>query len=119
MIGCDVVDVFRIEKILLKNKTRFLNKIFTKEELQYLNLKPESIAGYYAAKEAASKALGCGICDVCTFYDIIICKDSKNKPSIVFSNKVNNKFMIKKAHLSISHDAGVAMAVVFLEYFNE
>ncbi|WP_267523221.1 holo-ACP synthase [Campylobacter sp. MG1] len=118
MIGCDIVNIKRIENIFKKNKIKFLNRIFSKEELDCLNQNINSIAGYYAAKEAASKALGCGICELCNFYDIKICKDERNKPFIVFSEKIIKEFNISRANLSISHDAGIAMAVVMLEKNN-
>lgn len=115
MIGCDVVDIARIQKILAKSGERFLQKILSEEELKSLNPNLNSIAGYYAAKEAASKALGCGISKNCNFHDIKIIKNSDNKPSIIFSDKVFKIYGIKNAYLSISHDAGIAMAVVMLE----
>lgn len=115
MIGCDVVNIARVEKVLAKSNERFLKKILTENEIKTLNHNPNSIAGYYAAKEAASKALGCGISENCTFHDIEILKNKENRPSIVFSEKIFNKFGVKSAHLSISHDAGIAMAVVMLE----
>lgn len=116
MLGCDVVNIARIEKILAKSKQQFLEKIFTNLELDNLKDNPNSIAGYYAAKEAASKALGCGISDECSFKDIFILKDEKGKPIINFSDKVIKNFNIKNAHLSISHDGGVAMAVVIINF---
>lgn len=115
MIGCDVVEIARIEKILAKSREKFLQKILTNNELKTLNPNSNSIAGYYAAKEAASKALGCGICKDCSFMDIEITKNNLNRPRILFSEKIFNKFGVKSAHLSISHDAGIAMAVVMLE----
>lgn len=115
MLGCDVVSIARIEKILAKSKEHFLKRLFTDLELNTLKDNPNSIAGYYAAKEAASKALGCGISNECGFKDIFISKDEKGKPKINFSEKIIKDFNIKNAHLSISHDGGIAMAVVMLE----
>ena len=115
MIGCDVVKIARVEKILAKSQIKFLKKILTENELKTLGSNSNSIAGYYAAKEAASKALGCGISKDCSFMDIEIIKNNQNRPSILFSEKIFNKFGVKSAHLSISHDAGIAMAVVMLE----
>ena len=62
-IGIDIVEIKRIEDALNKNK-RFLDKLFTKEEIKYFesrNFKIETIAGNFAAKEAISKAMGTGI----------------------------------------------------------
>ena len=75
-----------------------------------------TIAGFFAAKEAASKALGCGICAECGFLDIEIFKDIKNAPKLKFSPKITRNFQIKQSSLSISHDGGFAIAVVVLEH---
>ena len=71
-IGIDIVEIKRIEDALNKNK-RFLDKLFTKEEIKYFesrNFKIETIAGNFAAKEAISKAMGTGIRNF-NFIDII------------------------------------------------
>ena len=75
-----------------------------------------TIAGFFAAKEAASKALGCGICKECGFLDIRIYKDSKNAPKLEFSSKIKARFKLKEAFVSIAHDGGFAMAVVALSF---
>ena len=75
-----------------------------------------TIAGFFAAKEAASKALGCGICELCGFLDIRIYKDAKNAPKLEFSSKIKAHFKLKEAFVSIAHDGGFAMAVVALEF---
>ena len=62
-IGVDIVEIDRIKEALTKNE-RFLNKLFTKNEIEYFkskNFKVETIAGNFAAKEAISKAIGTGI----------------------------------------------------------
>lgn len=118
-IGCDVVDVKRIEKILnSKIKNSFINKILSTTEIQHLKLNANSLAGYFAAKEAALKALGVGISPTCTFKDVLLSKDNLGQPLISFSDKTIKEFNIKNASLSISHDAGIAMAVVLVEFNN-
>ena len=74
-----------------------------------------TMAGFFAAKEAASKALGCGICETCGFLDIEIYKDSKNAPKLKFSPKITRNFQIKQSSLSIAHDGGFAIAVAVLQ----
>ena len=75
-----------------------------------------TIAGFFAVKEAASKALGCGICKECGFLDIRIYKDAKNAPKLEFSSKIKAHFKLKEAFVSIAHDGGFAMAVVALKF---
>lgn len=113
MIGCDIVVIARVEKIYARFGRNFLDKILNENE-QKLVKNPATLAGFFAAKEAASKALGVGICKECGFLDIEIYKDSKNAPQLKFSDKVKEKFGIKESSVSIAHDGGFAIAVVAL-----
>ncbi|SEF60545.1 holo-[acyl-carrier-protein] synthase [Caloramator fervidus] len=112
-VGVDIIEINRIEKIIKKNK-RFLTKIYTNRELDYLKEKNfESYAGYFCAKEAVSKALGTGITFKWT--DIEILKDG-SVPIVVLHNKAfqaANQKGIKRVHISISHcrDYATAFAV--------
>jgi len=59
-LGTDIVEVNRIRNNLAKKEIKFLNKIFTKEEISYCNSKPDPaihFAGRFAGKEAVKKAL--------------------------------------------------------------
>lgn len=77
---------------------------------------PKTAAGFWAAKEAFSKALGTGIGKECGFHDITIFKDKRGAPKIVFSNKIRKKFRIRKTALSITHDGEYAIAAVTLSH---
>ncbi|MBU1668739.1 holo-ACP synthase [bacterium] len=112
-IGTDITVVSRIEQSLNKFGDKFLNK-FLNEEEQQLSLKVESIAGYWAAKEAIAKALGCGIGKELAFHDIILYKDEKKAPHFKLSQKAQNIHNIQSSSLSIAHDGGFAMAVVIV-----
>ena len=112
-IGTDITVVSRIEKAEQKFGERFLNRFLNKEE-QKLSSKIESIAGYWASKEAISKALGCGIGEELSFLDIIIYKDAKNAPHFKLTPKAQKRHKIKSSSLSIAHDGGFAIAVVIL-----
>ncbi|EAH4571992.1 TPA: holo-ACP synthase [Campylobacter lari] len=114
MIGCDIVVCSRIEKIYERHKTLFLDKFLSKQEQSYIK-NTNTLAGFWAIKEATSKALGVGISKECSFFDIIISKDDKNAPHISFSQKVIQEFKIKSASVSVAHDGGFAIAVVAIE----
>lgn len=114
MIGCDIVVIARVERIYARFGRNFLDKILNENE-QKLVKSPATLAGFFAAKEAASKALGVGICKECGFLDIEIYKDTKNAPKLKFSDKVKQQFGIKESALSIAHDGGFAIAVVALQ----
>ena len=78
-VGTDIVSIQRIELILNKFGNKFLNKILNQNE-QKISQKTETIAGFWAGKEAISKALGCGISSYCSFLDIEIKKNSLGAP---------------------------------------
>ncbi|MBK1972308.1 holo-ACP synthase [Campylobacter sp. TTU_617] len=113
-VGCDIVCISRIEKIYQKYGKNFLDKFLSQEE-QKLIKNSKTLAGFWAAKEAASKALGVGISLECDFFDIQISKTKKNAPILNFSSKIQKNFNISSQSLSISHDGNFAIAVVVLE----
>ena len=113
-IGTDIIQISRIEKSLEKFGDNFKMKFLNSEEIA-LAKKIESIAGFWAAKEAIAKALGCGIGAELTFHDIILRKNAKGAPSFSLSEEAQQKHLIKDASLSISHDAGFAIAVVVID----
>jgi holo-[acyl-carrier protein] synthase len=113
-IGTDITVVSRIEHSLEKFGTKFLNRLLNEEE-QNLSQKPESIAGYWAAKEAIAKALGCGISTELSFHDITLYKDHKNAPHFKLSEEAQKIHQVNKSSLSIAHDGGFAIAVVIID----
>jgi len=116
-VGTDIVEIPRIKNAMNAN-SRFLEKIFTTTELEYLtsrNLRPEYVAGRFAAKEAVAKALGTGFRGF-DFKDIEIDRTTLGKPIVILKGKA--KLIAKKEgkykiHLSISHglDSAVAYAI--------
>jgi holo-[acyl-carrier protein] synthase len=114
-IGTDITVINRIEKSIQKFGDKFIDRFLNQIEKETLSQKPESIAGYWSAKEAISKALGCGIGKELSFHDIIIYKDKKNAPYFKLSKKAQKYHQIKTSSLSISHDGGFAIAVVIIE----
>lgn len=112
-IGTDIIDIARIARSVEKFGDTFKEKFLLPEEI-LIAKKIETIAGFWAAKEAISKALGCGISSDLNFHDIIISKNSKGAPLFHLSKKAQQRHPIDKTSLSISHDGGFAIAVVVL-----
>ncbi len=110
-IGTDIIQISRLERSLEKFGDKFKSKFLIPSEIEQAR-KIESIAGLWAAKEAISKALGCGIGGELSFHDITITKDSKGAPSFTLSAQAQAQHNIKESSLSISHDGGFAIAVV-------
>lgn len=112
MIGIDIVKISRIEKNLNSPiKDKFLAKILSKREISLTKGNSSSVAGFFAAKEAISKALGCGIGKELSFMDIELFKNEKNAP--YFEIQKDN-FNTSNTSLSISHDGGFAIAVAVI-----
>ena len=113
-IGTDIVQISRIKKTLEKNKDKFLNKIFTAEEIKYCNSYCDSYVHYsgkYAAKESVKKALlSSNICEQISMSDIQVLNRQDKSPYIIIDNLNDIKF-----NISISHDGDYAIAFAIIE----
>lgn len=111
VIGIDLIKIERMKKLVEKYGQKFLEKFLSDQEILLVK-NPRTAAGFWAAKEATSKALGCGIGAECSFHDIKITKTAKGAPKVTLSPKVTTHFNIKSSALSITHDGDYAIAVV-------
>ncbi|MEA2019672.1 MAG: holo-ACP synthase [Campylobacterota bacterium] len=111
MIGIDIVVISRVEKMIEKFGQKALKRFLNDDEIKLVK-RPSTAAGFWAAKEAASKAIGTGIGKDCSFHDIKITKNKKNTPMIKYKKRLRKKFKIQNSSLSITHDGGFAIAVV-------
>ncbi|MER1407472.1 holo-ACP synthase [Enterobacter cloacae] len=119
-IGTDIVEVSRIQRAITNWQSDFLQRVFTPQEKIKINREDpnyERASGFWAAKEAVVKALGCGYRDGITFKDIEINHDELGCPHLIFSGRVKELLIEKQmanASLSISHCQHYATAVVIL-----
>lgn len=107
-IGVDIIETKRIAQSVKKYGDSFLNRIFTKKEIEYCKNSLQ-LAGRFAAKEAYSKALGTGIDGGINWKDIEVINDKKGKPHLYIKNK-----LARRVHLSISHSQNYAVAFVVI-----
>lgn len=114
MIGIDIVSIERIVNLEAKFGDKFLERFLNKKEISLVT-NSETLAGFYAAKEALSKALGVGIGSEFGFKDCEIYKDLRGAPKIELNRDIKDKFKVKECALSISHDGGFAIAAVILK----
>ena len=120
-VGTDIVNIDRIQKIILKNREGFIKRVLTDHEQALFANKADSAAfcaKRFAAKEAFSKALGTGIGKVVSFQDLTVRNNENGKPHFIPSEKLRLYLLekgIKKAHLSISDESQNAVAFVILE----
>ena len=122
-IGIDIVDNYRVKKLLLNKKSSFENKIFTNNEIAYCKKKSNVTNCYskrFAAKEAFVKALGTGFRKNINFKDIEVVNNHYGKPYLLINKRVINKiktsFKVKKFNilLSISDEKKYAIASVII-----
>lgn len=119
MIGVDLVVISRIEQVFDRYGERFLARFLCQSERELLACKayaPKSIAGFWAAKEACAKALGVGIGDRLKFLDMRISYTQANAPLIALDSSRCAELGVESLALSISHDGGLAIAVVAVRY---
>lgn len=119
-IGIDIVDITRIDTLVQKYGRRFLERVFSLNEITYCMKRYDSatcIAGRFAVKEAAFKALSAGRSSGVPFKDITV-DMIDGAPQLTLAGKANElsrRLGVVKHHVSISHDKGCAVAVVILE----
>ena len=117
-IGNDITECARIQKALERHGDSFLDHFLTAREQAESGGRLSYYAGRWAAKEAVSKALGCGIGEHCAFTDIEILNNSAGKPEAVLSGsaeKTARDLNAVRIHISISHERQYAAAVAVLE----
>ncbi len=119
-IGTDIVKIERIKNSITKFKSKFQDKIFTKEEWNYCWNKKNpypSLAARFAAKEAVLKALGTGK-GIIKWVDVEVINNANGKPSINLTGKaaeVARAQYISNFNLSLSHCSDYAVAFVVAE----
>lgn len=123
--GVDIVQISRIERIIKNKKERFYRRLFTNDEITYLesrNNNSNTVAGLFAAKEAIGKVLGTGIGSI-SWTDIEIVHNNAGKPMVNLNPKIKEKLHkldMTEISLSISHEKeyAIAFAIGYYNYKN-
>ncbi len=111
--GVDTIETARLEEINPAIRRRFIERVFTPEEIAQARDHNDTFSGLFAAKEAASKALGTGIGRV-HWQDIEIIHLPSGQPVInLYGNakKVADHLGLTTWSVSISHDRDKAVAI--------
>lgn len=118
-IGIDICDISRFEKTAARTPA-ILDRFFTAAEQQITDANgnqrsasPQTLAGRFAAKEALAKALGApgGL----AWHDAEVTRLASGQPTLSVTGTIASraaKLGIDDWLISISHDAGVAIAIV-------
>ncbi len=108
-IGIDVVDIERFAQSLLRTPA-LADRLFTSREKIH---PPSSLAARFAAKEALAKALNAG--KGLPWLDAEVINTESGKPVFLFRGIIADLVDGAEVHLSLSHDAGIASAIVIVE----
>jgi holo-[acyl-carrier protein] synthase len=108
-IGIDVVDIERFQESLDRTPG-LLDKLFTEDERK---LSTTSLAARFAAKEALYKALSPA--HGLNWHEAEVINQPNGKPDFLFRGQIADLVDGAQVHLSLSHDAGIASAMVVIE----
>ena len=115
--GTDIVEISRIRDDIEKMGDRFLNRIYTQNEIEYCESKKsqkyQSYAARFAAKEAIYKALSKYINFEYTWKDFEILNDTDGRPFVKLNFKIDN---LEDLEISLSHCKEYAVANVVAVY---
>lgn len=108
-IGIDVVDINRFQESLDRTPG-LIERVFTPNEAK---LKIASLAARFAAKEALAKALNAKA--AFNWQEAEVISEVTGKPAFAFHGEMAKRLAEMNVHLTLSHDAGIASAMVIVE----
>jgi holo-[acyl-carrier protein] synthase len=120
-IGLDIVETARFGQALSRHGGRFESRVYTPAEVRVCSRRADRVQAFaarFAAKEACLKALGTGWAQGLTFRHIEVRSGSGGRPEIHLTENAAARAKdlgVRAIHLSITHQPGVAAAVVVLE----
>jgi holo-[acyl-carrier protein] synthase len=119
--GLDVVEIARVRRLMDRWGDRFLARVFTPGELAYAlgrRHPAEHLAARFAAKEATLKALGTGLSLGVRWREMEVLRAPGQRPTLALSGRtaaLSAARGIRRLSVSLTHDAGLAMASVLAE----
>ncbi len=119
-IGTDIIQIARLEETIERQGDRFVERILTPvEQAEYERRKrsPVYLASRFAAKEAASKALGTGIGRGVSFQQFEVTNLESGQPVLTLSGHAETLFKQRggaSVHISLSDEKDMAVAFVIL-----
>ncbi|MBS1877613.1 MAG: holo-[acyl-carrier-protein] synthase [Acidobacteria bacterium] len=119
--GVDLCEVPRIRQSIERFGRKFIDRIYTPREIEYVERKAnkyERYAARFAAKEAGMKAIGTGWRGGITWQDFEVTNLRSGKPTLAFHGvaaKVAARLGVKNVALSLTHTSEQGLAYVILE----
>lgn len=112
--GLDAVEIERIAGVLERHGQRFLNRVYTPQEIAYCRGRVQELAARFAAKEAISKALGTGMRGI-RWREMEIVPDPRGKPHVRLHGAAEGRAAelgISHLAISLTHSRRLAIASV-------
>jgi len=123
-VGTDLIDIRRIEKTLEKFGDRFIERVYAPQEIEKVKKRAHVANGFamrYAAKEAASKALGTGFRDGVFWRDLVNDNLPSGKPTLTLLNGAKKRLdnlippdMQAQIDISLTDEYPMAHAIVII-----
>lgn len=120
-VGLDIVEIARIARALAVHGQRFAERVYTPGELAACASRADraqALAGRFAAKEAFLKAMGTGWVRGVSLRQVEVVECPGGMPAIQLMGGAADRAQrkqVRTVHLSITHQPGLAAAVVILE----
>ena len=119
-IGVDLTQMPRMRRVVARWDERFLQRVFTEQEIAYCRRRRDPIphlAARFAAKEATLKALGTGLSMGVNWRELEVRRERGQPPTMVLSGRCREIALARggrRVLLSLSHDGDYAMAQAML-----
>jgi holo-[acyl-carrier protein] synthase len=119
-IGVDLAQLPRLRRVVARWDERFLQRVFTEQEIAYCRRRRDPIphfAARFAAKEATLKALGTGLSLGVNWRELEVRRERGQAPTMVLSGRcraIAEAMGGRRVLLSLTHDGEYAMAQAML-----
>ena len=119
-IGVDLVNIPRMRDVIDRWQDRFLQRVFTEQEIAYCRARRDPVphfAARFAAKEAGLKALGTGLRFGIRWRDLEVLRERGQAPTLLLhgrSREIGLRLGGRRMLLALTHDGDYALAQALL-----
>jgi holo-[acyl-carrier protein] synthase len=113
-VGIDVIEIARVRKVLERHPERFLQRVYTPEEVAFCRGRVPELAARFAAKEAVMKALGTGARGL-AWREIEVLPNRRGKPLVYLhgaAKRRGDEIGLRGVDVSLTHSHELAIAAV-------
>jgi len=113
-VGIDIVEIDRVADVIARHGQRFLERVYTPDEIAHCRGRVSELAARFAAKEAVMKALGTGIRGV-GWRDIEVLPNRRGKPLVFLYGRGAKRaeaIELRGLEISLTHSKLYAIASV-------